>query len=361
MINLEFEQVSKSFGVVKVVSDFSLHVEPGELFFLLGPSGCGKTTCLRIVAGFVRADAGRILFGGRDATDLPPHRRNAGMVFQNYALFPHMTVRQNIDYGLRFRSLPQAERRSRAETVMEAVQIAELAGRYPGQLSGGQQQRVALARALIIQPDILLLDEPLSNLDARLRVELRDEIRRLHRLFRTTTLYVTHDQEEALSLADRIAVINSGSIEQVGAPQDIYHHPANTFTARFIGETNLIRGTIKSVDSHNAALISTGCGDAAAKLRQPLPIGNSVFLSIRPQHVHIAQMNSRQTANPPFSIFSWRMRVDSASFTGSMMHLKLKAQNGDLWNAYITDSTVPAAGEELLVSFSPDDAVVLEK
>lgn len=199
MITLKFDAVSKSFGTTEAVKALSLRVEPGELFFLLGPSGCGKTTCLRIVAGFVKPDAGRIFFDGRDATPLPPHRRNIGMVFQNYALFPHMTVHQNVEYGLRFRNLTQAERRRRTYEVIEAVQIKDLSSRFPNQLSGGQQQRTALARALVIQPDILLLDEPLSNLDARLRLELRDEIRRLHRLFHTTTLYVTHDQEEALS------------------------------------------------------------------------------------------------------------------------------------------------------------------
>ena len=361
MITLKFDAVSKSFGTTEAVKALSLRVEPGELFFMLGPSGCGKTTCLRIAAGFVKPDAGRIFFDGRDATPLPPHRRNAGMVFQNYALFPHMTVHQNIEYGLRFRNLTQAERRRRTYEVIEAVQIKELSNRFPNQLSGGQQQRTALARALVIQPDILLLDEPLSNLDARLRLELRDEIRRLHRLFHTTTLYVTHDQEEALSLADRIAVINNGRIEQVGTPHEIYNNPANSFVAHFVGETNLVRGTVKSIDTSNVALIPTDCGNASATLQEQMPIGSNILLSIRPEHVHTARINSQEAACPPFSLFSWRMRVDSASFTGNAIRLKLQSPNGEFWNAYTTASSAPAKNEEILVSFYPDDVVILEK
>src|ERR1700677_2300545 len=229
----------KAFGAdARVVNDVSFTIAPGEMFFLLGPSGCGKTTVLRMLAGFLEPDRGEILFDERKMNGVAPQDRNTAMVFQNYAIWPHLTVFENVAYGPRARKLPEIEKR-----VAEALRVArleDLAQRKPAQLSGGQQQRVALARALAVDPGLILLDEPLSNLDARLRLELRGELRRIHRETRTTCLYVTHDQEEALSLADRIAVMNRGRIEQMGAPREIYEHPANDFTARFMGEMNVL-------------------------------------------------------------------------------------------------------------------------
>ena len=229
----------KAFGAdARVVDDVSFTIEPGEMFFLLGPSGCGKTTVLRMLAGFLEPDGGEILFDERKMNGIAPQDRNTAMVFQNYAIWPHLTVFENVAYGPRARKLPELERR-----VAEALRVArleEFSSRKPAQLSGGQQQRVALARALAVDPGLILLDEPLSNLDARLRLELRGELRRIHAETRTTCLYVTHDQEEALSLADRIALMNRGRIEQVGTPREIYEQPANEFTARFMGELNVI-------------------------------------------------------------------------------------------------------------------------
>jgi iron(III) transport system ATP-binding protein len=229
----------KSYGPeAPVVDDVSFEIRPGEMFFLLGPSGCGKTTVLRMLAGFLQPDGGDILFEKKRMNGVPPQERNTAMVFQNYAIWPHMTVYENVAYGPKARKLTEVDRR--VMDSLRVVRLEELAQRKPAQLSGGQQQRVALARALAVEPDLILLDEPLSNLDARLRLELRGELLRIHRETKTTCLYVTHDQEEALSLADRIAVMNKGKIEQTGTPRQIYENPANEFTARFMGEINVL-------------------------------------------------------------------------------------------------------------------------
>ena len=233
--------LTKSFGPgSRVVDDVSFSIQPGEMFFLLGPSGCGKTTVLRMLAGFVEPDGGDILFDQKRMNDIAPQHRNTAMVFQNYAIWPHLTVYENVAYGPRARKLDSATIERQVAAALRVVRLEDLAQRKPAQLSGGQQQRVALARALAVQPDLILLDEPLSNLDARLRLELRGELLRIHRETRTTCLYVTHDQEEALSLADRVAVMNQGRIEQLGPPREIYEQPANEFTARFMGEINVL-------------------------------------------------------------------------------------------------------------------------
>jgi ABC-type Fe3+/spermidine/putrescine transport system ATPase subunit len=233
--------LTKSFGAGRpVVDDVSFRIETGEILGLVGPSGCGKTTLLRMVAGFVRPDAGDILFGDRRVNDDPPQERRAAMVFQNFAIWPHLTVYENIAYGPRARGLTPAAVEERVQDALRMARLTELAARKPAQLSGGQQQRVALARALAAQPDLVLFDEPLSSLDARLRLELRDELRRIQQESRLTSLYVTHDQEEALSLCDRLAVMNAGRVEQIGRPEEIYRRPATEFVARFMGEINLL-------------------------------------------------------------------------------------------------------------------------
>jgi iron(III) transport system ATP-binding protein len=247
MSHLELAALTKRYDAVTSVDAIDLHVERGEFICLLGPSGCGKTTTLRMLAGFVAPDAGEIRVDGRTlsspASVVPPERRNMGMIFQSYAVWPHMTVRDNVGYGLRMQSLPAAERASRTDALLRATQLANLGERYPGELSGGQQQRVALARALAPHPGILLLDEPLSNLDANLRAEMRFEIRRLHDEYGNTSIYVTHDQVEAMTMADRIVVMNAGRIEQIGTPEDVYDRPASRFVARFIGGSNVLDGT----------------------------------------------------------------------------------------------------------------------
>src|SRR5688572_9502739 len=241
-MRIAVENLTKRFGPLAAVSDVSLSVEQGELFTLLGPSGCGKTTLLRLLAGFYTPDAGEIRFGDRVVNEVPPHERGIGMVFQNYALWPHMTVTENVCYGLKLRKVSAADMATRSRAVLEKVGLTGLGERYPGQLSGGQQQRVALARALVLNPLMLLLDEPLSNLDAKIRVQVRSEIRKLQRSLGITTVYVTHDQEEALSLSDRVAVMRDGRIQQVATPKTLYERPVNRFVADFVGTNNFIPG-----------------------------------------------------------------------------------------------------------------------
>lgn len=243
---LEFESLTKCFGATTALQEFNLSVAAGELVTLLGPSGCGKTTALRLAAGFERPDSGRVVLGGVDVTDLPPHRRTIGMVFQNYSLFPHLNVADNIMFGLRMRRTNRDEARMRAREMLDLVRLHGLAERYPHQLSGGQQQRVALARALTIRPDVLLLDEPLSALDAKVRGEVRDEIRSLTTKLATTTIFVTHDQDEALGISDRLCVMNEGVVEQVGTPAEIYDNPRTSFVAGFVGDLN--RFTVNGIE-----------------------------------------------------------------------------------------------------------------
>jgi iron(III) transport system ATP-binding protein len=246
---LEIKGLNKAYPMrdghsVPAVRDFTLRVEPGEFVTLLGPSGCGKTTILRTLAGLEEPDEGQILLDGRSITHLPPHQRRIGLVFQNYALFPHMTVFENVAYSLRIRRERDEKVRTEVRAALKAVDLDEMGSRLPGQLSGGQQQRVALARAMVMQPDLLLFDEPLSNLDAKLRVQVRGELRRLQKRFGTTAIYVTHDQDEAMSLSDRIAVMNAGQVEQVGTPEEVYARPATLFVANFVGQVNALPGRV---------------------------------------------------------------------------------------------------------------------
>lgn len=252
MTALSLSHISKSFGLQSVLKDLSFEIGSGELFFLLGPSGCGKTTLLRIIAGLETPDRGEVMFDGTPVTTLAPHLRGIGMVFQQYALWPHMTVFQNVEFGLRMRKRPVAERADAVRDALELVQLGELAHRFPGELSGGQQQRVALARALALKPKIVLLDEPLSNLDSKLRGEVREEIRSLHEKMKITMIYVTHDQEEALSLGTGIAVMNQGRIEQLAAPKDLYRAPVSPFVARFLGFSNFLPGQVIRTSSGEA-------------------------------------------------------------------------------------------------------------
>ena len=285
MVRIELSRLSKTFGTVVALDDVSLVVDSGELFFLLGPSGCGKTTLLRCVAGFCTPDRGRICFDDADVTDRPAHRRDTGMVFQNYALWPHMTVAENIAFGLEVRHIPRRRRQALVQQALSAVRLDELGGRRPNELSGGQQQRVALARALVIEPRCLLLDEPLSNLDAKLRLEMRAEIRSICKTANLTALYVTHDQKEALAMADRIAVMRDGRIEQVGTPKELYDRPANRFVASFLGETNLLNGTVTEVRD-DTIRVGTEIGElVSGAFPSGAAVGQSVICSVRPEAI----------------------------------------------------------------------------
>ncbi len=269
---------------VIAVHDFSLRIEPGEFVTFLGPSGCGKTTVLRMLAGLERSDAGEILVDGRSIQSLPPHRRRVGMVFQNYALFPHMSVFENVAYSLRVRKSPETRVRSDVPVALKAVGLETMAARLPGQLSGGQQQRVALARALVMQPDLLLFDEPLSNLDAKLRVQVRGELRRLQKRLGTTSIYVTHDQDEAMSLSDRIVVMNGGRVEQVGTPEEVYAHPASLFVADFVGQVNALQGRIVGRSESHVVVETLGRRISVANKECQ---ADDVLVLVRPEAVRL--------------------------------------------------------------------------
>ncbi len=295
MASVELHNLTKRYGTVAVVDDVSLHIEHGHLVCLLGPSGCGKTTTLRLIAGFVEPSEGEIRVGDRlissPAGTLPPEQRNMSMIFQSYALWPHMTVAENIVYGLRLRKVDKVTIGKKLDAILATTKLAPQAQRYPGELSGGQQQRVALARALIVEPETLLLDEPLSNLDANLREEMRFEVRRLHDAYRYTTVYVTHDQSEAMTTADLICVMNGGKIEQAGSPEDIYDRPRSEFVARFIGSSNVVKGSGLDngrVEVAGVALRCTG---------EKVTPGTQTAVSIRPHDIVLSAQLPQQTEN----------------------------------------------------------------
>src|SRR5258706_10925497 len=292
MTSVRIESVSKKFGETVALDAVDLTINAGELFFLLGPSGCGKSTLLRIIAGLLEPTAGRIFFNDRDVTRLGTEKRNAVMCFQSYALWPHMTVEENVRFGLEVRKIPKLEQATRVAEAIRQVQLEALARRKPNQLSGGQQQRVALARALVVHPDCLLLDEPLSNLDAKLRLDMRAEIRRICRAAGLTAIYVTHDQKEALSIADRMAVLNKGRIEQIGRPQDLYLRPGNLFVASFMGETNLLTGKV-SGGADGIVEVETAMGRLrSATAPAGLAAGSEVTVSVRPETIRLGEGGS---------------------------------------------------------------------
>src|SRR4030088_434429 len=283
--SVELKGLSKHYGNAVAVDGVSLRVEHGQLVCLLGPSGCGKTTTLRLIAGFIEPSAGEIVVGGKvlssPSRTVPPEGRNMSMIFQSYALWPHMTVAENVAYGLKIRKLDKATIDSKLKAILSTARLEALAERYPGELSGGQQQRVSLARALVVEPETLLLDEPLSNLDANLREEMRFEIRRLHDEYRYTTVYVTHDQSEAMTTADLIAVMNAGKIDQLGTPQDIYDRPQSEFVARFIGASNVIKGTAR--DDNHVSFAGATLQVVGAKLNP----GQSAVVAIRQHDIQL--------------------------------------------------------------------------
>jgi spermidine/putrescine ABC transporter ATP-binding subunit len=323
-MHIRLQDVVKRFGHLEAVSRISLEIADGELFTLLGPSGCGKTTILRLIAGFYRPDEGAVFFGGRAVSGIPPYLRNIGMVFQNYALWPHMTIFQNVAYGLRLRKLPRDEIASKVRQTLQLVNLAGLEGRYPGQLSGGQQQRVALARALVLNPHVLLLDEPLSNLDAKVRLQVRAEIRTLQQRLGITTVYVTHDQEEALTLSDRIAVVDHGRLQQVGSPRELYERPENPFVADFIGINNLIAGAVCEDGERGGSLhVRTAVGTLGCIGREALAPGDDCMVVIRPETAAIADNDEA-----PDGINSIPGTVRFASYIGNTIRYDVEIVDG---------------------------------
>lgn len=288
-VSINVNNVIKKYGDNVIIPGMSTQIKNGEFFTLLGPSGCGKTTLLRMIAGFNSIEDGEISFDDKVINDMPAHKRNIGMVFQSYAIFPHMTVRENVEYGLKLRNINKDEMKKKIDDILEVVKITEYQDRLPQRLSGGQQQRVALARAIVIHPSVLLMDEPLSNLDAKLRLEMRSAIRDIQKKVGITTVYVTHDQEEALAISDRIAVINKGVIQQLGRPHEIYARPANQFVATFIGYSNLFKGKVEVVDGKKFVSFTGGYKMEMDNLSEEAKDGMEVAIAVRPEEFTIAE------------------------------------------------------------------------
>lgn len=321
MAYLELNNISKAFGGAEAVKDFNLKVEKGEFVSFLGPSGCGKTTTLRMVAGFEAPTTGRVVLNGEDVTSKPPNRRDVGMVFQAYALFPNMTVGGNIGFGLRVARRPGDEIKKRAAEMLELIHMPDFGDRYPYQLSGGQQQRVALARALALSPQVLLLDEPLSALDAKIRVALRSEIRAIQRTLGITAIYVTHDQEEALSLSDRVVVMHAGKIEQVGSPFEIYNFPQTSFVAGFVGTLNAVEAEV--VDPANRILRLEGATFQAADSLDTKRAGDRVMLAIRPERLSFAAQERKANL--------FEGVIENITFLGSIVRIQISLGNNKLF------------------------------
>lgn len=411
MSGISLRGVTKRFGSVVAVDNISLEIEKGSLYFLLGPSGCGKTTLLRIIAGFYRPDAGRLFSNSLDITDLPPHKRNTGMVFQNYALWPHMSVWKNVEYGLKIRGVSESEKRSRVGKALEIVQMGSYAERSPNQLSGGQQQRIALARALVIEPNVVLLDEPLSNLDAKLRIEMRMQIKRIHSDLGITMIYVTHDQKEALSMADGMAILKDGLIVQTGAPREVYRRPGNRFVADFVGETNFLDGVVSGVKhgiavdtpaglifaeigralSHEGQTTIAGPGSAPkesgpgrarigpeASIVVTPPAGKRVTCSVRPEAIRIVSVGhpegtlvehecpSRDPQGEMCVAQGWtnilQGEVVSAMYLGDNEQYSVRIEGGAVLKVVEHHPTQRKAdiGDHVTLSFMAEDVAILE-
>ena len=348
---LSIQHVKKNFGDLTVVQDFNLDVETGEFVSFLGPSGCGKTTVLRMVAGFEEPSAGSIAIAGKDVTRLKPNQRNIGMVFQAYALFPNLTVAQNIAFGLKVAGMPRADTDARVAEMLNLIKLPQFGDRYPYQLSGGQQQRVALARAIAPKPKLLLLDEPLSALDAKVRVSLRDEIRSIQKELGITTVFVTHDQEEALSISDRIVVMYGGKAEQVGTPFEIYNRPATKFVANFVGTLNVLEGTVTDA---SAGKVKVGAGEVLLKGKlNGSKAGDTLSLALRPEAISLGKQAGRDA--------TLGGEISEVSFLGSVIRVRVglgkDAVSLDTFNS--PASPPPRVGEKAEISFSPDDVLVL--
>ncbi len=360
MVAITLTNVTKRFGEVIALDNLDLRIEKGELFFLLGPSGCGKTTLLRSIAGFYTPDEGSLYFDDQDVTHLPPHKRRTAMVFQSYALWPHMTVGQNVAYGLQQKKLPRGIVEERVKKALRGVKMEDFAARRINQLSGGQQQRVALARALIVEPDCLLLDEPLSNLDAKLRVEMRSEIRRICKESGLTSVYVTHDQKEALSIADRVAVLENGDFAQIGTPQEVYRDPVSRAVASFIGEANFILGRlVEQLNRHGFWTVETKIGNLQGRIshkRWKPKYNDRVTLSIRPESL-------RLTKQQPAGNFL-KGHITGRTYLGDIAQYQLSVE--DLPNPIQVSEMNPrqlegASDKVFYAEVQPEDVVLLQR
>ncbi len=353
MASVDLRGLTKRYGAVAAVDDVSLRIDHGQLVCLLGPSGCGKTTTLRLIAGFLEPSDGEIHVGDRlvssPARTLPPEQRNMSMIFQSYALWPHMTVTENIIYGLRLRKMDRDTIAKKLASILATTKLEPLAQRYPGELSGGQQQRVALARALIVEPETLLLDEPLSNLDANLREEMRFEIRRLHDQYRYTTVYVTHDQSEAMTTADLIAVMNGGRIDQLGTPEDIYAMPQSEFVARFIGASNVIKGTARDADHVSFA------GATLRVTGAKLSAGQNAAVAIRQHDILLS------TQAPAASENTLKATVTRQVYLGASRDYVVETADGTSLRVVTPTETAVNKGSEVWLTLPPDRCRALER
>ncbi len=355
MTRLAIEGLTKRFGDVVAVETLDLGIDNHEFISLLGPSGCGKTTTLRCIAGFEQPSAGRITFDGTDIVDRLPEDRNIGMVFQNYALFPHMTVRENLAFGLEMRKIQATDRQARIDRVLDIVQLGGLGDRYPRQLSGGQQQRVALARAIVIEPAILLLDEPLANLDAKLREEMRFFIRSLQQEVGITTVYVTHDQGEAMVMSDRIVVMFDGAVHQIGTPTDIYDRPTTHAVANFIGQSNFIAAEIKGRDSDGIYRLETSLGPLSSRFSGTLERGQRVDLLVRPEAIELTSDGIVNGANLIAA------ELQERYFLGNTLACRLKGSDGSVLAAQAPPWLDLGVGEPIGCRFAPERTWLIPK
>lgn len=352
--HIKIDHVSKYFGDFQALKNINITINQGEFFTLLGPSGCGKTTLLRTLAGFNQQEEGNVYFGDKNVNNVPAHTRNIGMVFQNYAIFPHLTVFQNVAYGLKARKVKKDEIKTRVNEALDMVELGGLGDRQPSQLSGGQQQRVALARAIVIHPGLLLMDEPLSNLDAKLRVKMREDIRALQKQLNITTIYVTHDQEEALAISDRIAVLNEGEVQQIGKPYEIYLSPKNKFVANFIGSTNFISGEA----STNSDITHVNIEGVVLKSIFKKPFNGKVLYSVRPEQI---KLKDSEINDDPALIDG---KVIDVTFLGEAVVYKIQFESGKTVNAHehsIVFHNLRQIGDRVKVDLNPSEAVIFDQ
>jgi ABC-type Fe3+/spermidine/putrescine transport system ATPase subunit len=361
MSAISLRSLTKSFGPLVAVNELDLDLREGELVAFLGPSGCGKTTTLRMIAGFETPDSGEIHLGGREVSSLPPEHRDTGMVFQNYALFPHLTVFENVAFGLKMRKVRKAEVAERVSAILAKVQLTGMEKRYPRQLSGGQQQRTALARALVINPTVLLLDEPLANLDAKLREEMRFYIRHLQQEFGITTVYVTHDQAEALVLADRVAVMRNGVLQQIDVPEEIYRRPSNAWVATFVGIANLLPGTVERHDGA-ASSVGTRVGTIHGRGAEPLPKGTAVVASVRPESLHLDRRAAdAPEARAPSETGPNRLcgTVAERAYLGNLADYRVRIDNETTLRVQAAPFPAYEVGDDVTLTFAVDETWVI--
>lgn len=360
--DVEIKGAFKQFGANVVLNGIDLEVKQGELLTLLGPSGCGKSTTLNLIAGFLDPDRGEVHIKGNNVTKVPPYKRDLGMVFQTYSLFPHMTVYENLSFGLKLRKVGKAEQKKKISKALELVKMSGLENRYPRELSGGQRQRVAISRALVVEPELLLLDEPLSNLDAKLRHELRAEIKRLQKEIGVTTIFVTHDQEEALSMSDRVVVMNAGKIEQISTPTEIYNHPKTEFVFQFIGKSNCFEGNVSAVDKRKVAVkigsdITHVDTNNVMGNESDLKNGDEVKLYIRPEKLQMVSLDENSSSPLDFH----RAKISQMNYLGTSWEINVLLQGKSIQVLTSAFDSSWQNGSEVLIGWSPSEVMLVKK